>query len=79
MTEEELARYTERKRAYQIAFNSIAGQEVMKDLSRFCAVKVTTGGDMLLEGRRQVFIRIQQLLELDVNLLAETYKNWGEY
>ena len=79
MTEEELNFLTERKRAYQMAFKSVAGEAVMKDLTRFCRAKITTAGDELLEGRRQVFLRIQQHLELDVDQLFKLYADIGDY
>jgi len=79
MTEEELQFLTDRKRSYQLAFKSPAGEAVMKDLIRFCRVKTSTQGDSLLEGRRQVFLRIQQHLELDVDSLFKLYRDIGDY
>jgi hypothetical protein len=79
MTEDELNFLTDRKRGYQLAFSGPAGATVIKDLTRFCRAKMTTKGDQMLEGRRQVFLRIQQHLELDVNQLHELYSDIGDY
>lgn len=79
MTQEELDFLTERKRAYQLAFDSPAGQAVIKDLVRYCRAKISTRGDPLLEGRRQVFLRIQQHMELDPAQLFNLYVDIGDY
>lgn len=71
MTKEEwLLALTERKRAYQLAFGSPAGKAVIDDLVEFCRGKATCVilGDrdatFVLEGRREVFLRIQDYLDL---------------
>lgn len=79
MTQEELDFLTERKRAYQLAFDSPAGQAVLRDLVRYCRAKITTAGEPMLEGRRQVFLRIQQHIELDTAQLYELYADIGDY
>ena len=87
MTPAELDFLTERKRAYQLSFTSPAGQSVIKDLVRYCAVKATTFSSaasnhermILLEGRRQVYLRILQHLELDVEQLYKLYEDKGDY
>ena len=79
MTEEELDFLTERKRAYQLAFSSPAGEAVMRDMVRYCRAKSTTGGDTLLEGRRQVYLRIQQHLELEEAQLYKLYVDIGDF
>lgn len=59
----------ERKRSYQLAFRSPAGAEVLEDLAKFCrAFEPTFHEDArlhaLLEGRREVWLRIQEWLDL---------------
>jgi hypothetical protein len=59
----------DRKRAYQLTANQPAGQEVIADLAAFCfAYESTFDPDhrvqALKEGRRQVWLRIQQHLKL---------------
>lgn len=59
-----------RKKAYQLALTSPAGQEVLIDLARFCRAAETCviPGDptrtSILEGRREVWLRIQNHLHL---------------
>lgn len=58
-----------RKRAYQLAFGSPAGQAVLHDLVRFCRATETCFHEdqrkhAALEGRREVWLRIQQHLNL---------------
>ena len=58
-----------RKRAYQLALTSPAGQEVLEDLARFCRANETCFHEdprlhAVLEGRREVWLRIQQHLNL---------------
>lgn len=68
--DEALKFFSERKTAYQVAFGSPAGKSVLDDLSPFCRAKesVIVPGDRdrtcLLGGRHEVFLRIQQYLEL---------------
>lgn len=58
-----------RKQYYQLAFGNPAGEEVLADLAVFCRATETTfhrdprvhAG---LEGRREVFLRIQHHLNL---------------
>lgn len=59
----------ERKRAYQLAFRSPAGAEVLVDLARFCRANESTFHEdarihALAEGRREVWLRIQEWLDL---------------
>jgi hypothetical protein len=55
-------------RAYRLCFGSPAGQAVLKDLAPFCrAILTTREPDMpmeLLEGRRQVYLRIMNIMNL---------------
>lgn len=69
-----------RKKAYQLTFgNNIASQEVMIDLALFCRANETCviPGDrdrtLILEGRREVWLRIQQHLNLTGEQLAALY------
>ena len=66
---EALGFFQQRQRAYQLIFNSPAGQEVMRDLAEFCRATETTfhtdpRAHAALEGRREVFLRIQNHLHL---------------
>lgn len=73
-----------RRRAYKAAFNSPEGRKVLADLRRFCRANMPTAdinnvqATYLLEGRREVWCRIQahlQLTEEDVYTLIEEYPN----
>jgi hypothetical protein len=61
----------ERRRAYRLCFGSVAGQAVLRDLAEFCRVKSSSlspgpSGSVdpyltvALEGRREVWLRIEQ-------------------
>jgi hypothetical protein len=68
----------ERKRAYQLAFTSPAGIAVLEDLTRFCRGEVTCFDSdprmhALLEGRRDVYLRIKRHLNLSTEQLLEIY------
>ena len=69
-----------RRRAYQDTFNGPAGKKVLADLKRFCRATVPTANlsnpneTYLLEGRREVWLRIAAHLNLtdeDVYSLTE--------
>lgn len=70
-----------RKRAYQLTFqlNQPANIQVMTDLAKFCRAAETCAvpGDhdktMMLEGRREVWLRIQQHLQLEPDVLFDLY------
>lgn len=70
-----------RKRAYQLTFNTQqpADMETLADLSRFCRANESCviPGDrdrsLVLEGRREVWLRIQQHLQLPVETLYQLY------
>lgn len=70
-----------RKRAYQLVFGggSIAQQSVLIDLAVFCRANEScvVPGDhdrtLLLEGRREVWLRITQHLNLTGEQLAKLY------
>ena len=65
-----------RKLAYQLAFGSPAGQAVLSDLAKFCRATQTCYHEdarvhAVLEGRREVWLRITQHLNLtDAKLYA---------
>jgi len=67
-----------RKHAYQLAFNGPAGQDVLRDLAKFCRANETTWHEDaskrdVLIGRREVFLRIQEHLNLTSAQLAVLY------
>ena len=73
-----------RGRAYRATFNNPQGKKVLADLRRFCRASVPTADvnnvhtTYLLEGRREVWLRIMahlQLTEEDVFKLIEEYPN----
>jgi len=70
----------ERKRVYQLAFTSPAGEMVLEDLTRFCrgddtCWRVDPREHALLEGRREVYLRIKRHLDLTTEQLLEIYAN----
>lgn len=81
--EQEVARatavITDRKRAYQLTFNTPAGKSVLDELAIFCCARQTcvVPGDRdrsyVLEGRRQVYLSIREYLDLTVEELVEKY------
>ncbi len=65
-----------RKRAYQLVFGSPAGQEVLADLAEFCRANTTCFHadprlHAVLEGRREVWLRITRHLHMTSNQLFE--------
>lgn len=72
--------------AFRRAFGSYAGQAVLIDLARFCRAGETCviAGDhdrtLILEGRREVFLRIQEHLRLQPEQLYALYagQNFNE-
>lgn len=68
-----------RKTAYQQSLLSPAGQQVLQDLAVFCRANETAavpGNEHLTWaaiGRREVWLRIQQHLNLTTEQLAELY------
>jgi hypothetical protein len=71
--------FADRQRAYLLAFNTEAGKAVLMDLSTFCRARETcvVPGDRdrtyVLEGRREVYLRIRDHLDLTVEELVEKY------
>jgi hypothetical protein len=69
-----------RKRSYQLALpkENLAAQAVLKDLAIFCRANTTTFHPdprihAALEGRREVWLRIQQHLNLTADELVQIY------
>lgn len=67
-----------RQRAYKVTFDSDLGKEVLKDLHKFCrASKPTYSSDprehAMLEGRREVWLRIAHHLNLTDEQLWALY------
>ena len=68
----------QRKAAYQVAFSSAAGQSVQDDLATFCRAAETCFHvdpriHAALEGRREVWLRIRQHLDLSIEQLMDLY------
>jgi hypothetical protein len=68
--------FRRRKIAYQRTFTSPAGNEVLIDLAEFCRANETTFNSdprlhAALEGRREVWLRIQQHLNLTPSELTQ--------
>jgi hypothetical protein len=75
-----LSTFRQRKQEFEVTFGSSAGQQVLADLARFCRAHETCAvpGDrdrtMLLEGRREVFLYIQQNCKLTEQQLLALFK-----
>lgn len=72
-----------RRHQYQLTFRSPPGQAVLKDLARFCRANETTfhadpRAHALAEGRREVWLRIQQHLHLPPEELWALYSGRRE-
>jgi len=72
---------TNKKTAYQFTFNpeSIHSKAVLKDLAKFCRADETTFHidsrvHCALEGRREVWLKIQNYLNLTPEELSELYR-----
>ncbi len=82
--EQALLAFTDCKRAYQLTFGTPAGKAVINDLVPFCRGKETcvVPGDRdktyVLEGRREVLLRIQDYLELSAEELVRRYTRPAE-
>jgi hypothetical protein len=75
-----IALLNERKKSYQAVFGGARRErtEVWKDLERFCRGTTSTFHadprvHAALEGRREVYLRIQQHLDLSPEELADLY------
>lgn len=69
---------TGRKRDYQMVFGSPAGQRVLEDLMVFCRANDTCFNEnervtMMLEGRREVYLRICKHLKLSPEQLVDMF------
>lgn len=69
---------TSRRHAYKFVFGGAFGSVVLKDLTKFCRGNETTFDSdprvhALLEGRREVLLRIAQHLNLSVEELWALY------
>ena len=74
MTPEEIAAANDQLiRAYQLAFNSPAGQAVLLDLMSFCKFRVPIE-DRVDEGKRQVVLRIMNFTNLSMEQLQAAYR-----
>lgn len=67
-----------RARDYQVVFGSPVGQRVLADLAKFCRAHVSTFHadarvHAVAEGRREVWLRIQQHLQLTDEQLYALY------
>ena len=71
--------FDQRRRAYEVVFASELGRTVLEDLASFCRANETciVPGDrdamFILEGRREVWLRIQQHINLSVEELWALY------
>lgn len=74
---------TTRKRNYQTAFTGVGGEAVLVDLARFCRADESTFNtdpriSALMEGRREVWLRITKHLNLSPDELARYFNPTGE-
>jgi hypothetical protein len=68
----------ERRYAFQKTFNGPLAELVLKDLARFCRAHESTfesteRDSLILEGRRQVWLRLQEHLRLSPDQLWVLY------
>lgn len=73
-----LVRMKVRKNSYQQAFGSPAGRAVLEDLAPFCRARQSTFRESerehcVLEGRREVWLRIMSHLGLSEEELMDLY------
>lgn len=73
--------FRERKTAYQFTFNKDDRhvKAVLKDLAKFCRAHESTfhkdpRAHAVIEGRREVWLRIQNYIELDTEELIHLYR-----
>lgn len=71
--------FSTRKTSYQLTFNEgVHAKLVLKDLARFCRANDTTflpdaRAHAVLEGRREVWLRIQKYINLSPEELLDLY------
>ncbi len=68
----------QRKRAYTQSFSGVSGEAVLKDLSRFCRANESCFHPdprvhAVMEGRREVWLRILEHLKLTEDQLLQIY------
>lgn len=66
----------QRQTAFKLAFGSPAGEAILEDLAEFCRARTTTFHadpriHAALEGRREVYLRIMEHLDLTAAQLYE--------
>ena len=74
---------TSRKRNYQTVFSGVAGQAVLEDLARFCRADESTFSpdprvEGVLQGRREVWLRVTKHLNLTPEELVKYFNPKGE-
>ncbi len=68
----------QRKRAYGLTFDSVSGETVLKDLASFCRANESCFHPdprvhAVMEGRREVWLRIQEHLKLTNEQMLSIY------
>lgn len=69
---------TSRKQSYQKTFSGVHGERVLEDLAGFCRANETTflpdaRASAVLEGRREVWLRIQKHMNLSPDQLVQYF------
>lgn len=69
-----------RKQAYSTSFTAEGGKQVLEDLEKFCRANISTFDPdprvhALMEGRREVWLRIKDHLDLSTD---ELFSKYGE-
>lgn len=67
-----------RRNAYRIVFGNAIGEEVLKDLAKFCRANEScfhpdSRVNAVMEGRREVWLRVQHHLKLTDEQLMQLY------
>jgi hypothetical protein len=67
-----------RQRAYKLTFGGVAGDTVLQDLAQFCRANEScfhpdARASALMEGRREVWLRIKEHLDLTEEQLTELH------
>lgn len=75
--------FGERRHAYQVTFRNPPGEAVLRDLAKFCRAHGSTFHSderisAALQGRHEVWLRIQHYLNLSPEELWELYGKRGE-
>lgn len=78
MMEKAMSFLSGRQRAYKLTFGGVAGQTVLQDLAVFCRANEScfhpdARASALMEGRREVWLRIREHLDLTEEQLAELH------